>query len=93
MTQQYIRGELSLRLGELCEGQPSLASLQILRDVRRRVESAPSVELPHLAAEAMDAADGACWACLACGDVAAFVRKCCVEASLYEFAASAGLLR
>lgn len=92
MTQQYIQGELSLRLGELCEAHLPLCNVQALRDVRRRVETAPGVELPHLAAEAMDVVDAACWECLAFGDVVGFVRECCMEASLYEFATCAGLL-
>ena len=92
MTQQYIRGEFSLHLGELCDEHPPAGSLVVLRDVRHRVETAPPCDLPLLAAEAMDAADVACWACLASGDVAAFVRESALEAWLYEFATSAGLL-
>jgi hypothetical protein len=99
MTQQYIRGELSLRLEGLCrleelrDGHLAAAELCALRELRRWVELAPTVELPRVAADAMDMVDAACWASLASGDLAAFDRECREGASLYEFVTCAGLLR
>lgn len=91
MTQQYLKGQLSLHLGEACD-EPDYATHRALAQLRRRVEDAPVAALPALAAEAMEAVDAACWAALAHGDVATFDRECrtCVE--LHEFATCAGLL-
>lgn len=92
MTQQYIRGELSVRLGELREGAFAGSEVPALHALRGRVESAPVDELPLLVAKAIDLVDAACWAALALGDLVVFDRGCREEASLYEFATSAGLL-
>lgn len=90
MTQQYIRGELSLRLGGLCESRCGFRAL--LGGLRHQVEEAPLAALPELAVEAMDVVDAACWMALASGDLATFDWECREMASLHEFATCAGLL-
>jgi len=92
MTQQYIRGELSLRLGALSTKQECDAVYVALIDLRQRVECAPLSALPDLAAEAMDLVDAVCLASLEKGDLAAFDRECRDGASLHVFATCAGLL-
>lgn len=91
MTQQYIRGELSLRLEELRD-ERFAGPAHALLDLRHRVEEAPADDLPELAGEAMEVVDVACWASLDQGDLDAFERECRDGASLREFAMCAGLL-
>lgn len=91
MTQQYLKGELSLQLGEACD-EPDDATRGALVELRRRVEDAPVAALPALAAEAMRAVDAVCWVALAHGDLATFDRECRMCAELHEFATCAGLL-
>ncbi len=92
MTQQYLRGELSLQLGVACD-EPDGATRGALVELRRRVEDAPMAALPALAAEALRVVDAVCWVALAQGDVATFDRECRLCAELHEFAACAGLVR
>lgn len=91
MTQQYLKGEFSLRLGEAC-GEPDNPAVPAVADLRRRVEEAPLTALPALVLEAVDVLDAVCWASLATGDVAAFERECWRGTQLREFATCAGLL-
>lgn len=95
MTQQYLKGELSLRLSEACDDPvcgvaPAVAPA--LADLRRRVEDAPLTALPALAFEAVEVLEAACWTSLANGDMAAFEGECRKGAQLHEFATCAGLL-
>ena len=90
MTQQYIRGELSPRLGGLCEGRCCFKVL--LLALRHQVETAPPGALPELAVKALDVVDAACWSSLTSGDLATFDWECREMASLHEFAVCAGLL-
>ena len=91
MTQQYLKGELSLRLGEV-GNHPDCATVPAVADLRRRVEDAPLSALPDLALEAMDVLDAVCWASLEDGDTAAFERESRLGRELHEFAVCAGLL-
>jgi hypothetical protein len=90
MTQQYIKGELSLCL-EFCD-EPGCFVGPALSELRRRVEDAPLTELPELAREAVGLVEEVCWASLEAGDMAAFERGCDNGAQLHEFAVCAGLL-
>jgi hypothetical protein len=92
VTQQYLKGELSLRLGEACEAPPDHSVERALIELRRRVEDAPLTALPALAVEAENVLDAACWAWLEHGDMTAFCRTCSTCARLHEFACCAGLL-
>lgn len=91
VTQQYLKGELSLRLGEACD-EPDDATRGALAALRHRVEDAPVAALPALAAEAVNAVDAACWSALTCGDLATFDRRCRTCTQLREFATCAGLI-
>ena len=91
MTQQYIRGELSVHLSGFCDERCPRVS-RALHALRLQVECAPSCLLPQLAAEAMQIVDAACWTSLERGDLAAFVRDAEEGAILREFATCAGLL-
>lgn len=89
--EQYLRGELSVRLGEVCNG-PGNAVAPAVADLRRRVEDAPLDALPELALEALDVLDAMCWASLEDGDTAGFERGSRLSEELHEFAMCAGLL-
>jgi hypothetical protein len=63
-----------------------------VRELRRRVESAPVGALRTLASEATAIADRTCWSSLEEGDAGAFARKATAAALLHEFAVNANLL-
>ena len=91
MTRQYLVGELSALIGDLCPiSREELAAG--MRVLRRRVESAPVGALGPLAAEAEAMADVTCWTSLEEGDTGAFARQATAAALLHEFAVNANLL-
>jgi hypothetical protein len=91
MTQQYIVGELSVLIAGLypVSGEQLAADV---RELRRRVESAPVGALAPLAAEATTIADRTCWSSLEEGDAGAFARQATAAALLHDFAVTANLL-
>jgi hypothetical protein len=91
MTQQYIAGELSLRLGEL---QAVAADQERAREVARlryEVERVPRAALGPVAVRALGLADRLCWESLTCGDASAFSRRAAICADLWEFGICARL--
>jgi hypothetical protein len=91
MTQQYLVGELSVRLEQL---QAATAN-DVARDVarlRHQVETGPLTQLAPAAARALALADGLCWNSLSSGDMAAFTRQARISADLRLFGVCARLL-
>jgi hypothetical protein len=75
MTQQYIAGELSLRLGELqavATDQERAGEIACLRD---EAERAPQAALGPVVVRALGLANRFCWDSLECGDAVAFSRR------------------
>ncbi|MGP4016925.1 hypothetical protein [Saccharopolyspora sp. 5N708] len=91
MTQQYLVGELSLRLAQLqaVAGAPA-AAVEAAR-LRREVETTLPTALTSVAVRAVRLLDEFCWDSLHRGDVAAFDGQAEVSAELYEFGVCAGL--
>jgi hypothetical protein len=91
MTQQYLIGELSVRLEHLqavaaSDAAPDVACL------RHEVETGPVTALARSAATAIALADTFCWRSLASGDVLAFTRQAEVSADLRLFGVCAHLI-
>ena len=91
MTQQYIAGELSLRLGQL---QTMATDQQRAREVaclRYEAETVPLAALGSVVVRALELGDRLCWDSLGCGDALAFSRQAAVCAELREFGICARL--
>ncbi len=91
MTQQYLIGELSVRLERL----QAAAAKDVARDLARlrsQVETGTLGGLAPAAARALALADGMCWDSLSCGDTAAFDRQAKIAADLRLFGVCARLL-
>jgi hypothetical protein len=90
VTQQYLIGQFSV----LLEGLQPPAGEQladVVRDLRREVESSPLWMLPKLAHEAIDLSDTICWGALERGDSTGFGRYARAAVALGDFTDSAGL--
>ena len=91
MTQQYLIGELSVRLGQLQAASAHDAAQDVAR-LRHQVEMGPLIGLGPAALRALALADGLCWESLSRGDMAAFARQAEISADLRQFGACARLL-
>jgi hypothetical protein len=89
MTQDYLIGELSVRLERLQSASAGAAGDLAL--LRRRVETRPGAELPAETAQALSLADQLCWDSLSSGDTAAFHRQAAISADLRAFGICARL--
>jgi hypothetical protein len=92
MTEQYIIGELSVRLVQLEAVAPTEESAVEFARLRVRVETAPVESLPNMALEALYLIRGLCRDSLARGDLQALTSQATMAAELREFAVSARLL-
>ena len=92
MTQQYLAGELSLRLARLQEVATNRASLPDLVCLRREAETGPLTALPWVLVRALTLGDDLCWDALDSGAIAAFTDQAAICAELREFGVCAGLL-
>jgi hypothetical protein len=92
MTQQYLAGELSLRLAQLESVVASQASVDEVAQLRREVETTPLTALTAVVVRALELTDGLCWDSLARGDTATFTSQAAICAELCEFGVCAGLL-
>ena len=92
MTQQYLAGELSLRLARLQEVATNRRFLPELVCLRREAETGPLSALPWVLARALKLGDGLCWDALDRGEIAAFTDRAAVCAELREFGVCAGLI-
>jgi hypothetical protein len=91
VTQQYIVGELSIRIAALCPVACSPLAVTV-QELRRQIEQAPFSALAPLVLRAIDVADLACWTSLEQGDMEWFRRESAGAADLREFAVCAGVL-
>jgi hypothetical protein len=92
MTQQYLIGELSVRL----EALQAATTCEAVRDVTRlrwQVETGSPAGLASATRRALALADVLCWESLSRGDVPAFARQAKVSADLRQFGVCARLLR
>ncbi len=92
MTEQYIIGELSVRLVQLEAAAPTEESALEFARLRVRAETAPFESLPNMALEALHLIRGLCRDSLARGDLQALTSQATMAAELREFAVSARLL-
>jgi hypothetical protein len=92
MTEQYIIGELSLRLVQLQAAAPNEESAREFARLRLEAESAPFAALPNTALRALGLVRGLCRDSLARGDLRTLTCQATMAAELREFAVSASLL-
>lgn len=91
MTQQYLIGELSVRLEELQAAASQVAAVAVSR-LRREVETRPASGLASAARRALTLADDMCWDSLSAGDATAFTRLSQISAEMRQFGICARLL-
>jgi hypothetical protein len=91
MTQQYLIGELSVRLEQLQAVAANGTAGDVAR-LRHQVESGEMSRLAPATERALALADDLCWESLSRGDIAAFIRQARLSADLRLFGACARLL-
>jgi len=92
MTQEYLIGELSVRLEEL-QAATTREEVRAVTRLRQQVEAGSPAGLASAARRALALADLLCWESLSLGDVPAFARQAKVSADLRQFGVCARLLR
>lgn len=92
VTQEYLIGELSVRLEQLQSTTTCSAARDVTR-LRHQVEAGPPARLASAAVRALALADVLCWDSLSHGDTTAFARQAKVSAELRRFGVCARLLR
>jgi hypothetical protein len=92
ITQQYLAGEVSLRLAQLqaVAVEPSFAGA--VAKLRRAAETSPPGALTAVLIRTLEMTDAICWDSLARGDMTAFDCQAANGAELREFGVCAGLL-
>lgn len=85
MTQQYVAGELSLRLGELQAVATDPERAREAGRLRYEAERVERAALGSVVVRALGLADRLCWESLSCGDALAFSRQAAICADLWEF--------
>lgn len=90
MTRQYLVGEMSALLAELCPpAEPRLA--EELTDLRRQVETGSPAGLADIVERALTLADCTCWSAIDAGNLIAFQRQAAAAEHLSDFAVAAGM--
>jgi len=92
VTEQYIIGELSVRLVQLEAVAPNEECACEFALLRVETEKAPFEALPYMALEALHLIRGLCRDSLARGDLQALTYQATMAAELREFAVAARLL-
>jgi hypothetical protein len=92
MTQQYVAGELSLRLGQLDMVATDQERSGEVARLRHEVETTPLATLGSVAVRALGLADALCWDSLTRGDTTSFAHQAVICVELHEFGVCAGLL-
>lgn len=92
MTQQYITGELSLRLAQLQAAATDPERARELGRLRYEAETTPLTALGAVVVRALGLADRLCWDSLGRGDALAFGRQASLCGDLWEFGVCARLL-
>ncbi len=92
VTQQYLIGEVSLRLAQLQAVvlEPSLA--RAVAQLRGEAETSPLGALPAVLIRTFDMTDAICLDSLARGDMTVFFSQVASAAELREFGVCAGLI-
>ena len=85
MTQQYIAGESSLRLGELHAVTTDQERVREVGRLRYEAETVPPAKLGSVVVRALGVVDGLCWDSLGCGDAVPFGRQAAICADLWKF--------
>ncbi len=91
MTQEYLIGELSVRLEQLQAATAWGGSGEVTR-LRYQVETGAPAGLARAAVRAIALADDLCWQSLSSGDTVAFARQAEVSADLRQFGICSRLL-
>ncbi len=91
MTQQYLIGELSVRLQQMQAAAAADTAVN-LAGLRQQVECSPLAGLSAAAMRAIALADTLCWESLTRGDAEAFARQASISADLRLFGVCACLL-
>jgi hypothetical protein len=91
MTQEYLAGELSVRLEQLQAAAPEGGAAQVAQ-LRLHVETCPLSRLANAIRRALAIAEGWCWDSLSRGDAAAFARQAWICADLQQFGVCSRLL-
>ena len=91
MTQEYLIGEVSVRLEQLQSAADRSAAPDVAR-LRHQVETRPLTSLAPAVVRALVLADGLCWDSLSRGNVGAFDRQARISADLRLFGLCARLL-
>jgi hypothetical protein len=91
VTQDYLIGELSVRLQQLEAATEREDAADVAR-LRHQVEASPLAGLPAALAHALAVAEMMCWESLARGDAVAFARQAGVSAELRQFGICARLI-
>jgi hypothetical protein len=92
VTEQYIIGELSVRMVQLEAVAPTEKSAGEFARLRVEAETASFETLPYMALQALYLIRGLCRDSLARGDLQALTSQATMAAELREFAVSARLL-
>jgi hypothetical protein len=93
MTQQYIAGELSLRLGQMQSAAIDQRRAREAAYLRREAETVPLAALGSVLVRALELGYRICWDSLGHGDAMAFSRQVAMCAELREFGLCAHLLK
>ncbi len=91
MTQEYLVGELSVRLEQLQAATSAKGEAQVAQ-LRHQVESRPLTWLAAAVRRALTLADRMCWDSLSKGDTASFARQASASANLRQFGICSRLL-
>jgi hypothetical protein len=92
VTQQYVAGELSLRLEQLQAVAPDPERAREVARLRYEAERVPRAALGSVVVRALGLADRLCWDSLGSGDTLAFNREAAISADLWEFGICARLV-
>jgi hypothetical protein len=90
MTQEYLIGEVSVRLEQL-QAATARGEAQDVARLRREVETRPLTSLATTVARALALADGLCWDSLSRGNVDEFDQQARISADLRLFGLCARL--
>jgi hypothetical protein len=91
MTQDYLIGELSVRLGQLQADAAQDTAAEVAA-LRQQIETGPPQGLSTAALQALALGDRLCWQSLCRGEMAAFSRQAETLAELRLFSVCSRLL-
>jgi len=91
MIQDYLIGELSVRLQQLETAATPPEAAKVAR-LRQQVEDGPTPALAAAVTRGLAMADSLCWQSLEQGDSAAFARQARASADLRQFSICAHLI-